>query len=65
MVGFGHASAAVAEVVGVQIEKQAHAARIGNRHGITSCGVIWLAFIIRQDSLTAVLSALVVDASVT
>ena len=48
VVGVGHASAAVAEIVGVQIKKQAHTAHIGNRHGITSCGVIWLAFIIQQ-----------------
>ena len=63
MVGIGHASAAVAEVVGVQIEKQAYAPHIGNWHGITSCGVIWLAFIIWQDSLTTALSALVTNAS--
>ena len=65
MVGIGHTSAVVAKVVGVQIEKQAHAACIGNQHGITSCGVIWLAFIIQQDNLTAVLSALVANASAT
>jgi hypothetical protein len=50
-------SAVVAEVVGVQTERQACAARIGNRHGITNCGVIWLAFIIQRDSLTAAVSA--------
>lgn len=41
MVGIRHASAVVAEVVGVQTKRQTCAACIGNRHDITSCGVIW------------------------
>ena len=49
MVGVGQASAVVAEVVGVQIRERTCAAHIGDRHGITSCGVIWLAFVLRED----------------